>query len=122
MHGLAKNHLKKILSTCSANRDCEYYPCHYNNQSCLWCYCPFYPCEDEVLGEFVKRKDGTLIWSCMKCNWIHKPDIAAEILREITELTLDKTTECSIDYLENRELLMQIKNKIEKKLGKSNAI
>lgn len=122
MIDLAKNHLKKVLSLCGANRDCEYYPCHYDCQSCLWCYCPFYPCEDTDLGEFVKRKDGSLIWSCMNCKWIHKPEIAAEVLKEITEITKNKKIDESIEYIDNRELLLNIKKKVEEKLGKDNSI
>ncbi|BAP62350.1 cysteine-rich small domain-containing protein [Methanococcus maripaludis] len=122
MIDLAKDHLKKVLSLCGANRDCEYYPCHYENQSCLWCYCPFYPCEDENLGEFVKRKDGSLIWSCMKCNWIHKPEIASEVLKEITELTKDKKINDSIEFIDNHEILMNIKRRVEEKLGKDNSV
>ena len=30
---------------------CPYYPCHFEGQSCEFCYCPFYPCGDESLGE-----------------------------------------------------------------------
>jgi Zn-finger protein len=117
---LAKKHLKKVLRICGANRNCQYYPCHFDGQVCLWCYCPFYPCEDEELGEMIKRKDGTEIWSCMNCVWVHKPDVACEILREILELTKNKEIDEAVEMLDNEEIIMKIKENVEKKVGKNN--
>jgi len=58
----------------------------------------------------------------MKCNWIHKPEIASEVLKEITELTKDKTITDSIEFIDNRDLLMDIKRRVEEKLGKDNSV
>ena len=116
---LAKKHLKKVLRVCGANRNCQYYPCHFDGQVCLWCYCPFYPCGDEELGEIIKRKDGTEIWSCMKCVWIHRPDVACEVLKEILELTKDKKIDEAIEMLDNDEIL-RVKKSVENKVGKNN--
>jgi threonine-phosphate decarboxylase len=36
-----------------SNRECNYYPCHFESQDCTFCFCPFYPCQDgrtEVSG------------------------------------------------------------------------
>jgi hypothetical protein len=115
MIDLAKDHLKKVLTICGANRDCEYYPCHFDGQCCLWCYCPFYPCEDDELGEWIQRKDGSKVWSCMNCHWIHKPEEACEVLKEILELTKDKGLDESIELLDNRELVLKIKEKVKNK-------
>ena len=115
---LAKKHLKKVLEVCGTNRNCEYYPCHFDGQVCLWCYCPFYPCEDKNFGEWIERKDGTRVWSCMNCYWIHKPEVACEVLREILEITKDKSIDEAIELLNNKEMLLKIKDKVLKKLKK----
>lgn len=58
----------------------------------------------------------------MKCNWIHKPEIASEVLKEITELTKDKKINDSIEFIDNHEILMNIKRRVEEKLGKDNSV
>ena len=55
------------------NKACKYFPCHEDLEDCTFCYCPFYPCQEEGLGEYVyssrlKKK----VWSCKICNWIHQ--------------------------------------------------
>lgn len=56
-----------------ANRACKYFPCHKGLEDCTFCYCPFYPCLDEMRGEYIySPKLGKNIWSCQKCGWIHK--------------------------------------------------
>jgi Zn-finger protein len=116
---LAKNHLKKVLEVCGANRNCPYYPCHFDGQVCLWCYCPFYPCEDTELGEYIERKDGTKVWSCVKCYWIHREEVATEILREILNITKDKDIDGALNLLDNHELMLKIKDNVKKKLPPS---
>ena len=62
------------------NKACKYYPCHKNLESCVFCYCPFYPCQDLEHGEYVlnsSNKEG--IWSCSECEWIHQKKIVDEI-------------------------------------------
>ncbi|WP_423793400.1 cysteine-rich small domain-containing protein [Methanocaldococcus indicus] len=111
---LAKNHFKKVILL-NINRKCQYYPCHFDGQTCLWCFCPFYPCEDEDLGEYIERKDGTKIWSCMNCLWIHRVDVSTEILKEILYLIKDKDLDTAINIFEDRELLLKIKEKVKEK-------
>jgi adenosylcobinamide hydrolase len=57
--------------------DCPYYPCHFEGQSCDYCYCPFYPCHDEMLGQWVAGSGGGKIWNCTRCRLPHEPAIAA---------------------------------------------
>ncbi|WP_456417556.1 cysteine-rich small domain-containing protein [Methanocaldococcus sp.] len=112
---LAKNHLRKVLETCGANRNCKYYPCHFDEQVCLWCFCPFYPCEDYELGEYIERKDGSKIWSCSKCFWIHRIDVTVEILKEILNLTKDKEIDKGLELLNDHKLMLKIKDKVKEK-------
>ena len=48
------------------------------------CFCTFYPCEDEKLGEYVTSSKGGQVWSCMNCNWIHREE-TANAMREFLE-------------------------------------
>ncbi len=56
--------------------ECKYYPCHFEGQDCSFCFCPFHPCLIYETGGELK---GNAIWSCMKCDLIHKPDVVQEI-------------------------------------------
>ena len=57
--------------------NCPYYPCHFEGQSCDFCYCPFYPCRDETLGQWVKSSSGKgMIWNCSECTLLHEAEIA----------------------------------------------
>ena len=68
------------------NRECEFYPCHYEGQYCDFCYCPFYPCGDSSTGgEWIKGRD---VWNCKECMWLHEKD-AVECLREPLENILE---------------------------------
>ena len=58
----------------------------------------------------------------MNCKWIHNPEIASEVLKEIVELTKDKKIDDSIEFIDNKEILMGIKKRVEKKLGKDNSV
>ncbi len=57
--------------------NCPYYPCHFEGQSCEFCYCPFYPCHDETLGEWTDSSGGGRVWNCAKCLLLHEPEVAA---------------------------------------------
>ncbi|HIP17430.1 MAG TPA: hypothetical protein EYG76_03910 [Methanothermococcus okinawensis] len=121
MIDLAREHFEKIIKLCGANRDCQYYPCHFEGQVCLWCFCPFYPCYDDELGEFITRRDGSKVWSCMKCPWIHRPEIACEVLKEILEITKDKNISNALNILNNHEnIMMEIMRKVRNKSLKDN--
>lgn len=75
------------------NRDCRYYPCHFDGQDCTWCYCPFYPCMDKRMGGFMTVSEvmGETVWSCMHCTWIHKPKAAQLILDELKRVSSEIT-------------------------------
>jgi adenosylcobyric acid synthase len=63
--------------------DCDYYPCHFPGVNCSLCYCPFYPCEDEELGELVDSKRGGKVWSCSNCYWIHRGSLVRDAIDAI---------------------------------------
>jgi threonine-phosphate decarboxylase len=77
----------------TADTDCEYYPCHFPGHDCTFCFCPFYPCLDGLTGGryVVSEKTGKDVWSCKKCDWIHKKDVAMKILRELERVSKDDT-------------------------------
>jgi len=56
---------------------CPYFPCHFPGQSCDFCYCPFYPCADESLGQWVESSSGGRVWNCARCTLLHEPETAA---------------------------------------------
>ena len=101
MHPLARKHFKKVLHsyrTLGAIRDCEYYPCHPDLEDCTWCFCPFYPCEDESTGGRWFRRGKREVWSCASCHWVHNPETAAKILEKLKALNIN-----SIEDLETRQ-------------------
>ena len=59
--------------------NCPYYPCHFEGQSCDFCYCPFYPCRDEELGQWVESSSRGKVWNCAHCTLLHKPAVTAYI-------------------------------------------
>jgi precorrin-3B C17-methyltransferase len=68
------------------NRECEFYPCHWDGQYCDFCYCPFYPCGDSATGgEWIKGKG---VWNCTNCHWLHTKE-AVECLRDPIENILE---------------------------------
>jgi len=84
---LAEKELGKVLKqgrTARSRINCEYYPCHFEGQDCTFCFCPFYPCEDKrTKGELVQKSTGGTVWSCAKCDLIHRGDIADKVLKEM---------------------------------------
>jgi Zn-finger protein len=95
MHSQARNHFYKICKEgkwvlLGANKECEYYPCHFMGQDCTWCFCPFYPCKDNKTGgEWVKTEKG-VVWGCSNCYWIHKPEVAKEICEKFNTFGIDR--------------------------------
>ena len=68
------------------NRQCAYFPCHENLEDCAFCYCPFYPCQEEGLGRYVySSRLNKKVWSCQDCNWIHRRKTVDRIYRLIQE-------------------------------------
>jgi adenosylcobinamide hydrolase len=66
---------------------CRYYPCHFPGQRCDFCYCPFYPCLDEDLGQWVTGSHNGPVWNCSSCTLLHEPAIA-DYLKENPEASL----------------------------------
>ncbi len=115
MHPLAIDHLKKVLrdkELCGPYEQCEYYPCHFTGQDCTWCFCPFYPCEDEhVGGNWVEKEDGSRIWGCSKCYWIHDPKVAKELLEAFNELGIETVEEIEKRKEELKEVFSRLREK-----------
>jgi Zn-finger protein len=115
MHPLAYEHLKKVLDTkeiVGPNESCEYYPCHYTGQDCTWCFCPFYPCEDEEPGgRWVVRQDGSRVWGCAMCFWIHHPGVAAEVMAEFIACGILSVTDLEQQPEEVKRIFERIKQR-----------
>ncbi len=72
------------------NLKCEYHPSHFTGQDCTFCYCPFYPCEDEDLGSNTPGKRGKPVWNCSDCLFIHRTEVAKHIMSEIRRLGIEE--------------------------------
>lgn len=70
------------------NTDCEYHPCHFADQDCTFCYCPFYPCLDEDFGRTIASKRGKDIWDCSPCLFIHRQEVGKFVMDEIKRMGL----------------------------------
>jgi glycerophosphoryl diester phosphodiesterase len=70
--------------------NCEYYPCHFEGQVCIHCYCPLYPCKDPLLGSFITTKRrGKRVWSCINCVLVHNA-VVAKYLRDHPDATTEE--------------------------------
>ncbi len=65
------------------NTECEYHPSHFSGQDCTFCYCPFYPCNDERLGKFIESRRGKKIFDCSDCLFIHRTEVAKYAMERI---------------------------------------
>lgn len=92
-------------------RDCAWYPCHplpegQDHLNCLFCYCPFYPCENRVgNGVWITGKNGNPVWDCTPCTVVHRDDSAALIMELLFRRSGDS----------------RIQKKIRGEFGKENA-
>jgi adenosylcobinamide hydrolase len=72
-------------------RKCPHYPCHFEGQVCIFCYCPKYPCEDEKLGKWIQSSKGDVVWTCIDCTLLHNKKVARYLKRHpeasVAELT-----------------------------------
>ena len=68
------------------NLQCDYHPSHFTGQDCTFCYCPFYPCEDTDLGDFIVGRRGQRIWNCSDCLFIHRTPVVKYVLSEVGRL------------------------------------
>ena len=98
IHPLSRDFYERYLNNetpTGPNKECEFYPCHYEGQNCDFCYCPFYPCGDESTGgKWIKNKG---VWSCEDCYWIHKKEnidcvkkSLNNIVKEVDDLKTNK--------------------------------
>lgn len=60
--------------------ECSYYPCHFDGQDCSLCYCIFYPCFIYKFGDLIVSSKGNFVWSCKRCDWIHRKEKVEEIV------------------------------------------
>ena len=77
--------------------NCPYFPCHHPRQRCDFCYCPFYPCGDEDLGEWTESSRKGRVWNCARCTLLHEPEIVDYLkkfplapLKELKRLRMGK--------------------------------
>ena len=67
------------------DRNCSYHPCHFKEQDCTFCFCPFYPCNDADLGSNIESTKGKAIWECTYCLFIHRPEVGKFVMSSIKE-------------------------------------
>ena len=92
----------------SSRNNCDYYPCHFHGQDCTFCFCPFYPCDDERTGgKWIDSATGGKVWSCEFCDLLHQADNAKQVLDVLmnegdTDENVEKAWTIVIDpYLED---------------------
>jgi Zn-finger protein len=77
------------MDTERTNKQCKSYPCHDGLEDCMFCYCPFYACQDlKTGGKFLTIYQGTekkKIWDCSECNMVHKKEFVDKIFEEIRQ-------------------------------------
>ena len=71
------------------DKDCAYYKCHTELESCDFCYCPIYPCKIEKLGEYITYWKNKKVWNCSKCNIMHNKKIINKIKKSIRSIIED---------------------------------
>lgn len=81
---------------------CPWYKCHERLETCNMCYCAFYPCEDEALGEYIISSKGSKVWSCMHCSWAHD-EKTVDALREFLKDDKNRKLEPKALYYAFRE-------------------
>lgn len=79
---------RKMIDT--VNYKCSAYPCHSKNKlkSCVFCYCPLYPCLNEPIGskgKWKKLPDGKEVWDCSNCVLPHDRRRVKELFRYLKD-------------------------------------
>ncbi len=92
------------------NKECPYHPSHFKGQDCTFCYCPFYPCNDEDLGCDIKSRNDKDIWCCTDCLFIHRTEVCKFILEEMKRLNITEPTDPRI-----KDILPEAKKRFLKK-------
>ena len=71
------------------NESCAYHPCHYQGQDCTYCFCPFYPCQDPQLGQFVtSSRTGQHVWSCVDCHLMHREGPCRYVAERVSSMEI----------------------------------
>lgn len=107
-----KNRVRKEVERGCIGPDlsCPYHPSHFIGQECTFCYCPFYPCRDPLLGKSIISKRGGDIWDCSDCLFIHRTEPVEFIMNEIRERGFDN---CDDEVM--KEILEEAKKRFWKK-------
>ena len=97
-------------SPCGIDEECEFLPCHEILETCDYCYCPFYPCADNLTGGvWIKEKN---VWSCMACDWVHRKEVV-EFIRPRIDSILNEVDDVKNKHEEllkiRRECLLNVK-------------
>jgi Zn-finger protein len=113
MHKKGKNLINIFLikrKLLGKNKFCRFFPCHEGLEDCTFCFCPFYPCEDESTGGgyIISEKSGKKVWSCSNCIFPHLKGNAKEILEGLIDFHVDFSSISRTD-------LLKLKKKIIKK-------
>lgn len=111
MNPMARRHFEKVLGKgklLGIDKRCKYYSsCHHASlEDCTFCYCPFYPCGDESLGgKWIKGAT----WSCEDCSWIHRTEVAGEVLEGMKNLDINKPEDIEERWLSLTAIRERIK-------------
>ena len=84
-----------------SNLNCPYYPSHFIDQDCTFCYCPFYPCEDTLFGRSMISKRGKEIWDCSDCLFIHREEVVKFVMDSIQKNGFDNCDDKRIKEIFN---------------------
>lgn len=88
-----------MSSSYFTNESCEYYPCHFEGQNCMFCYCPFYNKDCSKFGKprFVECKsNGIKLKDCTYCDYPHIEENYQAMMDMLTEEVTKRVTEGSI--------------------------
>ena len=66
----------------------------------------------------MKRKDGSLIWGCSDCDWIHRADVAEAIMVEFIACGIESVEDIETREGELKKIFLLIKEKYPPMLEK----
>lgn len=72
-------------------KDCKYYPCHkipegQRELNCIFCYCPFYPCNGKLgEGHWINQNNGKKVFDCSDCSFIHRNKVVTRFFQLLYE-------------------------------------
>ncbi len=86
-----KNIIYSMKKLYPNNPICIEKKCHLKVEDCSFCFCYFYPCLDNYTGgKFIEREDGSLVWSCIDCIWVHRKDVANILIKKLSGINAKK--------------------------------